>query len=84
MLMAFPVYNAERTAALDDCTIGGIAQLVERCFCTADVSGSSPLTSTRQLLVAKHAAVYVSCKSQGRRQHNWHADQERVLQGAPH
>ncbi len=25
---------------------GGIAQLVERCFCTADVSGSSPLTST--------------------------------------
>ena len=24
---------------------GGIAQLVERCLCTADVSGSSPLTS---------------------------------------
>jgi hypothetical protein len=26
---------------------GGIAQLVERCLCTADVSGSSPLTSTK-------------------------------------
>ena len=25
---------------------GGIAQLVERCLCTADVSGSSPLIST--------------------------------------
>ena len=25
---------------------GGIAQLVERCPCKADVSGSSPLTST--------------------------------------
>ena len=25
----------------------GIAQLVERCLCKADVSGSSPLTSTR-------------------------------------
>ena len=24
---------------------GGIAQLVERCLCKADVSGSSPLTS---------------------------------------
>ena len=24
---------------------GGIAQLVEHCFCTAGVSGSSPLTS---------------------------------------
>ena len=26
---------------------GGIAQLVERCLCKADVSGSSPLTSTK-------------------------------------
>ena len=26
-------------------TLGGIAQLVERCLCKADVSGSSPLTS---------------------------------------
>ena len=25
---------------------GGIAQLVERCLCTANVSGSSPLIST--------------------------------------
>ena len=25
---------------------GGIAQLVERCLCKADASGSSPLTST--------------------------------------
>ena len=25
---------------------GGIAQLVERCLCKADVSGSSPLTSS--------------------------------------
>ena len=25
---------------------GGIAQLVERCLCMADVSGSSPLTSS--------------------------------------
>ena len=27
--------------------LGGIAQLVERCPCKADVSGSSPLISTR-------------------------------------
>ena len=27
---------------------GGIAQLVERCFCTADVSGSNPLISTKK------------------------------------
>ena len=27
---------------------GGIAQLVERCFCTADVSGSNPLISKNQ------------------------------------
>ena len=26
---------------------GGIAQLVERCLCKADVSGSSPLTSSQ-------------------------------------
>ena len=29
--------------------VGGIAQLVERCPCTADVSGSSPLTSTKKV-----------------------------------
>ena len=28
---------------------GGIAQLVERCLCKADVSGSSPLTSTKKM-----------------------------------
>ena len=28
---------------------GGIAQLVERCLCKADVSGSSPLISTTSL-----------------------------------
>jgi hypothetical protein len=27
-------------------SVGDIAQLVERCFCTADVSGSNPLIST--------------------------------------
>ncbi len=27
---------------------GGIAQLVERCFCTADVSGSNPLISIKR------------------------------------
>jgi hypothetical protein len=27
---------------------GGIAQLVERCFCTADVSGSNPLISIKE------------------------------------
>ena len=31
---------------VQDSPAGGIAQLVERCLCTADVSGSSPLTST--------------------------------------
>jgi hypothetical protein len=30
---------------------GSIAQLVERCLCKADVSGSSPLTSTRLLIL---------------------------------
>ena len=30
---------------LDGPSDGGIAQLVERCFCTADVSGSNPLIS---------------------------------------
>ena len=29
-----------------DKSSGGIAQLVERCFCKAEASGSSPLTST--------------------------------------
>ena len=29
--------------------VGGIAHLVERCSCTADVSGSSPLISTSNL-----------------------------------
>jgi len=29
---------------------GGIAQLVERCLCKADVSGSSPLISTANLV----------------------------------
>ena len=28
---------------------GGIAQLVERCLCTANVSGSSPLISTKNI-----------------------------------
>ena len=28
---------------------GGIAQLVERCFCTADVSGSNPLISINNI-----------------------------------
>ena len=28
--------------------VGGIAQLVERCFCMADVSGSNPLISTNR------------------------------------
>ena len=31
-------------------TLGGIAQLVERCLCKADVSGSSPLISTTSKL----------------------------------
>ena len=35
---------------------GGIAQLVERCFCMADVSGSSPLISTGFCL--KHYELY--------------------------
>ena len=40
-----------------DCVLtGGIAQLVERCFCTADVSGSSPLTSTTLSLQRKLSA----------------------------
>jgi hypothetical protein len=30
---------------------GDIAQLVERCPCKADVSGSSPLISTNQLKI---------------------------------
>ena len=30
---------------------GGIAQLVERCFCTAEVSGSIPLISKMLLLI---------------------------------
>jgi hypothetical protein len=34
-----------RESLMDLKRIGDIAQLVERCFCTADVSGSSPLIS---------------------------------------
>ena len=30
--------------------LGGLAQLVERLLCKQDVSGSSPLTSTRKKL----------------------------------
>ena len=38
-----PTMNSnEFTILMED---GGIAQLVERCLCKADVSGSSPLTS---------------------------------------
>ena len=36
------------THKLNLINIGGIAQLVERCFCTADVSGSNPLISTNR------------------------------------
>ena len=32
---------------IQDSPAGGIAQLVERCLCKANVSGSSPLTSTQ-------------------------------------
>ena len=39
---------------LDGPSDGGIAQLVERCFCTADVSGSNPLISiTRKIIKLK-------------------------------
>ena len=31
--------------------VGGIAQLVERCFCTADVSGSNPLISKNRKIL---------------------------------
>ncbi len=33
---------------IDNKFIGGIAQLVEHCFCTAGVSGSNPLTSKKK------------------------------------
>ena len=38
---------------LDGPSDGGIAQLVERCFCTADVSGSNPLISTNYIETTK-------------------------------
>ena len=37
---------------------GGIAQLVERCFCTADVSGSNPLISTKKNKYRKLKKVF--------------------------
>ena len=39
-------------------TSGGIAQLVERCLCTAEASGSSPLTSSgKELFTHKRKIV---------------------------
>ena len=37
---------------------GDIAQLVERCFCTADVSGSSPLISTSYLNIKSKVVAH--------------------------
>ena len=36
-------------------SLGGIAQLVERLPCTQEVSGSTPLTSTKCLLLSPHS-----------------------------
>ena len=36
---------------------GGIAQLVERCFCTADVSGSNPLISIQQKTISRKLKI---------------------------
>ena len=41
---------------LFQCVYGGIAQLVEHCFCTAGVSGSSPLASKKELMLKKLSA----------------------------
>ena len=41
--------------------------MVERCFCTADVSGSSPLTSTEKKLLKKIRACEGSLGIQKRR-----------------
>ena len=40
-------------------TFGGIAQLVERCFCTAEVSGSIPLISRHFVNLVKYLWAYV-------------------------
>ena len=42
---------------------GGIAQLVERCFCTADVSGSNPLISTKRKNLMKIEGFKIIKKS---------------------
>ena len=42
---------------------GGIAQLVERCFCTADVSGSNPLISIKKKESQK-IEIFIIYKSQ--------------------
>ena len=39
---------------IQDGPAGGIAQLVERCLCKANVSGSSPLTSTTSLILREN------------------------------
>jgi hypothetical protein len=41
-----PLIRARSLVQIQDGPAGGIAQLVERCFCKANVSGSNPLTST--------------------------------------
>jgi hypothetical protein len=38
--------------------MGGIAQLVERLLCKQDVSGSNPLTSTKQNAKIQHGNRY--------------------------
>ena len=48
---------------LDGPSDGGIAQLVERCFCTADVSGSNPLISIKQKELKK-VEIFIIYKSQ--------------------
>ena len=44
--------------------MGDIAQLVERCPCKADVSGSSPLISKKEIKIIKILDL-TDCASQG-------------------
>jgi hypothetical protein len=62
---------------IQDGPVGGIAQLVERCLCKANVSGSSPLTSTKVLhsktQIFKIKLFYVQ-EFKGLRRIPWHSE----------
>ena len=58
--MYFQCKQIDAKQFLTKSTFGDVAQLVERCFCTADVSGSNPLISTSDWYLAESNCCLLS------------------------